>query len=168
ALKFTFEGEIEVTVSRHRERAELSVRDTGTGIPPAELPHIFERFHRVHGGRARTLEGSGIGLALVEESTRLHGGTVGVQSEVGNGTTFTVSVPFGRAHLPADKIRIRRGSASSTLAAAAFLEEAVRWLPERPGETLSASANEDSALVLERDETPERILLADANPAMRE
>src|SRR5262249_52276010 len=100
ALKFTFEGEIAVRLRLAGERAELTVRDTGVGIPEAELPHVFERFHRVRGTRARTHEGTGIGLALVEELVRLHGGRVGVESRIGEGSTFTVTVLCGEVHVP--------------------------------------------------------------------
>jgi signal transduction histidine kinase len=77
AFKFTFEGEIAVALRARGERVELSVRDTGTGIPKEELPHLFERFHRVKGVQGRSHEGSGIGLALVRELVRLHRGTCG-------------------------------------------------------------------------------------------
>src|SRR5262249_3121296 len=118
---------------------------------------------------ARTLEGSGIGLALVHELARLHGATVGVQSEVGKGTTFTVSIPYGRAHLPAAKIRIRRGSASTALAAAAFLEDVARWLPESPDTALgAAAARQESEPIPRDDQQPARIIVADDNRDMRE
>ncbi|MCL1464562.1 ATP-binding protein [Argonema galeatum] len=93
AFKFTFAGEISVTLRACASSVELEVGDTGTGIPPEELPHLFERFHRVRGAASRTHEGTGIGLALVQELVRLHGGTVQVASIVGEGTTFTVSIP---------------------------------------------------------------------------
>jgi signal transduction histidine kinase len=89
AFKFTFAGEIAVSLRWCGGQVELVVRDTGTGIPAHELPHIFERFHRVRNARARTHEGTGIGLALVQELVRLHGGEITVASEVGGGTTFT-------------------------------------------------------------------------------
>jgi PAS domain S-box-containing protein len=95
AFKFTFEGEIEVSLRQSGEMAELAVRDTGTGIPAGEIPHLFERFHRVRGARGRTFEGSGIGLALVQELIRLHGGAARVESEVGCGSRFIVTIPFG-------------------------------------------------------------------------
>src|ERR1700751_6431793 len=99
ALKFTFNGKIEVSLQETPEAVKLSVKDTGTGIPAHELPHIFERFHRVKGARGRTFEGSGIGLALVRELAQLHAGKVGVESKLDRGTTFTVTVPLGWAHL---------------------------------------------------------------------
>ena len=71
ALKFTFEGEIEVRLWETSAHFALAVRDTGTGIPAAELPKLFERFHRVAGAHGRSYEGSGIGLALVHELVKL-------------------------------------------------------------------------------------------------
>src|SRR3712207_4514845 len=82
AFKFTFEGTIEVMVRGEGDAAQLAVRDTGTGIPAEELAHVFERFYRVRNTRGRSYEGSGIGLALVHELVKLHGGTVAVRSEV--------------------------------------------------------------------------------------
>ncbi|MFN8473688.1 MAG: chemotaxis protein CheB [Anaerolineae bacterium] len=99
ALKFTFQGEIEVRLSTLAQHAELTVRDTGVGIPAEEIPHLFKRFHRVPGTPARTQEGSGIGLALVDQLIRLHHGRVRVTSQVGKGTTFTVWLPLLRRPL---------------------------------------------------------------------
>ncbi|MEV7987044.1 SpoIIE family protein phosphatase [Micromonospora sp. NPDC085948] len=104
AVKFTFDGEIRVRVRAVDGVACLEVTDTGIGILPDELPYVFERFHRVPGVRARTHEGTGIGLALVRELVEMHGGTVGLTSQVDEGSTFTVTVPFGSAHLPADRV----------------------------------------------------------------
>ena len=104
AFKFTFEGRIEVRLTATGGAAELRVSDTGVGIPAPELPRVFERFHRIEGQRGRSFEGSGIGLALVRELVRLHGGAIAVESEVGRGTTFTVTLPFGAAHLPAEQV----------------------------------------------------------------
>src|SRR5579862_5551817 len=95
AFKFTFEGKISVRIRESGGRVELSVSDTGVGIPEAELPRLFERFNRIAGQRSRSFEGSGIGLALVQELVKLHGGSISVESQVGDGTTFVVSVPFG-------------------------------------------------------------------------
>ncbi len=76
AFKFTFEGRIEVLLREKDGAAELTVRDTGTGIPKEEIPRLFDRFHRIQGARGRSYEGSGIGLALVQELAKLHGGSV--------------------------------------------------------------------------------------------
>ncbi|MFG1913573.1 SpoIIE family protein phosphatase [Micromonospora sp. NPDC048898] len=104
AVKFTFDGEIRVRIRAMDGTARLEVTDTGVGILPDELPHVFERFHRVPGVRARTHEGTGIGLALVRELVEMHGGETGLVSQVDEGSTFTVTVPFGSAHLPADRV----------------------------------------------------------------
>ena len=94
----------DVLLSREDRRVRLEVRDTGTGIPAEELPRLFERFHQVRGARARVREGTGIGLALARELVRLHGGQLGVTSELGRGTTFTVTIPLGREHLPPERV----------------------------------------------------------------
>ncbi|MEH1168619.1 SpoIIE family protein phosphatase [Micromonospora sp. CPCC 205539] len=104
AVKFTFRGEIRVRIRVVDGVARLTVSDTGVGIAPTELPHVFERFHRVPGVRARTHEGTGIGLALVRELVQMHGGEVGLTSQVDEGSTFTVTVPFGSSHLPVDRV----------------------------------------------------------------
>ncbi|WP_449410007.1 sensor histidine kinase [Methylobacterium komagatae] len=97
AFKFTFEGAITVAVRREGDRAVLTVSDTGTGIPAEELPRLFERFHRVGGARGRTFEGSGIGLALVQELVKLHNGSIRVESEPGSGSSFHVALPLRQA-----------------------------------------------------------------------
>ena len=129
AFKYTLEGRIEVGLRQSGVVVELAVRDTGTGIPPEQLPHLFERFHRVEGAKGRTQEGSGIGLALVRELVRLHGGDVRVESEPGQGSTFTVTVPMGNAHLPKDRIRVSRSLTLTAVGATAYIEEAAALAP---------------------------------------
>jgi PAS domain S-box-containing protein len=133
AFKFTFEGSIVIRLVQARDCVELQVRDTGVGIPEQELPRLFDRFHRIENTRSRTHEGSGIGLALVHELVKLHGGSVRVESVVGQGSTFIVSLPLGSAHLPADRIGGTRTLATTAMGAAPFVEEALRWLPD-PGD----------------------------------
>jgi PAS domain S-box-containing protein len=130
AFKFTFAGEITVALRRQGPLVELRVTDTGTGIPAEDLPHLFERFHRVKGARGRTFEGSGIGLALVQELVRLHSGSVRVESELGRGTTFFVSIPTGTAHLPPERILPAQSAPTFEPRHEAFVEEALRWLPD--------------------------------------
>jgi PAS domain S-box-containing protein len=129
ALKFTFRGGVAVRLSAEGDRAVLRVSDTGVGIPREELPKIFTRFHRVQDAQSRTHEGSGIGLALVQELTRMHGGSAEVASEPGHGSVFTVAIPFGSRHLPADHIAPALPMAAGT-EADAYVQEASRWLPE--------------------------------------
>ncbi len=135
AFKYTFEGEVTVVLRPVAAGAwvELSVRDTGVGIPPTELPRLFERFHRVKGQAGRTQEGTGIGLALVHDLVRLHGGKVAVDSTPGQGSTFTVAIPSGSAHLPADRIGGAADAAATRIRAEAYVEEALRWLDTEAG-----------------------------------
>jgi PAS domain S-box-containing protein len=130
AFKFTFEGGIRVALRPAPGKVELVVADTGGGIPPEELPRVFERFHRIEAARARTHEGSGIGLALVHDLVKLHGGEIELASELGKGTTFTVSIPTGTAHLPADRIGAPSAAASAGAVADAYVSEAMRWGPD--------------------------------------
>ncbi|HYO80111.1 MAG TPA: ATP-binding protein [Bryobacteraceae bacterium] len=166
AFKFTFEGGIRVCLREHETTAELSVSDTGTGIPAPALSRLFERFYRVDEARGRTYEGTGIGLSLVQELVRLHGGTVAVQSEVGVGSRFAVSIPFGTAHLPADQVSVAHYPSSLPASSAtAFLEEMLRWIPETKQDAAGALGTHPA-----EDADPERprILLADDNADMRE
>ncbi len=173
ALKFTFEGGIGVSVRRAGDAAELRVRDTGTGVPAEEMPRLFERFHRVEGARGRTHEGSGIGLALVQELVKLHGGSVTAESVVGAGTTFTVSVPLGSAHLPADRIVGSRTTTPVSSQATPFIEEAFRWLPDGPTEASTdptpypETPSPNSQATTAPDDRP-HVLVADDNADMRQ
>ncbi|MBW4428882.1 MAG: response regulator [Nostoc desertorum CM1-VF14] len=133
AFKFTMAGEITVSLQWANDHIEFAVKDTGIGIPAEEIPHLFERFHRVKGSQGRTFEGSGIGLSLVQELVQMHGGTVQVTSILGAGSCFTVSIPTGSAHLSPDRISAPRTLASTALGATPYLEEALRWLPEESG-----------------------------------
>ncbi|HET7209414.1 MAG TPA: PAS domain S-box protein [Terriglobales bacterium] len=172
ALKFTLQGEIAVELRSSAGHAELFVRDTGCGIPAEELPHIFERFHRVHSANARTNEGSGIGLAFVQELVKLHGGSIKADSVLGSGTTFTVAIPFGKAHLPADHIQAAHTQVSTALGADAYVEEAIRWMP---GERAAAGTItlQEVAAVARRSTgagqgPAQRILVADDNADIRD
>ena len=133
AFKFTFEGEITVDAAASTGQGVLEVRDTGVGIPRDELPRLFERFHRVPNARARTHEGTGIGLALVQELVRLHGGRIDVESDVGQrARAFTVQLPSELGASAARPASARPARASlarrAALGAAAYVEEALRWL----------------------------------------
>ena len=114
------------------EFAELSVRDTGVGIPEPEVPKLFDRFRRIEGQKSRTQEGTGIGLALVQELVKLHAGTVQIESTVGCGTTVRVLIPLGTAHVPIDQVSAQPALPSTSISADAFVQEALRWLPTVP------------------------------------
>ncbi|HEY8410148.1 MAG TPA: ATP-binding protein, partial [Pyrinomonadaceae bacterium] len=169
AFKFTLSGRIEVRLHKSAEQVLLTVRDTGVGIPVEELPKVFERFHRVRVSRGRTQEGSGIGLALVRELVKLHGGTVNVESSFGEGSVFTVSLPRGKDHLPQDRINAARTMTSTALGAAPFVSEALRWLPASAA--VDQSAYSVTPHATQRETTGEkrcRVLLADDNADMRD
>jgi signal transduction histidine kinase/PAS domain-containing protein len=162
AFKFTFEGSIRVVLAWKAGRAELKVEDTGTGILAKDLPRIFERFHRVEAPRGRSQEGAGIGLALVQELVRLHGGQIEVESVVGKGTAFTVTIPGGTAHLPGGKADVIPALASTTINAESFLAEACQWngsVSERSGALIPPAL---------ASQTRARILVADDNADMRD
>jgi two-component system sensor histidine kinase BaeS len=86
-------GEIALAVHRTESGMRISVRDTGTGIEPEHLPHIFDRFYRTDASRNRATGGSGLGLAITRELVAAHGGTIGASSVLGRGTTFVVDLP---------------------------------------------------------------------------
>lgn len=162
AFKFTFEGSIELTLSRVENRVELSCRDTGIGIEPQALARIFERFHRVEGARSRTHEGSGIGLSLARELVRLHGGDIDVESTVGRGTRFLVHLPFGTEHLPAAQLALSRTEPQAMHNSAAFRHEAEMWSSDTDSEPQLPAAQD-----AREDLRGAKILLADDNADMR-
>ncbi|MDN4172637.1 SpoIIE family protein phosphatase [Nocardioides sp. SOB77] len=181
ALKFTFEGQITVRLAAEDGRAVLTVTDTGVGIPTAELPRLFERFHRVSGIRSRTHEGTGIGLALVRELVEAHGGRVGATSRTDgpdHGTTFAISLPLGWAHLPADRVRHTVEEPldpASGRRARAFVEQSIRWMPDDepdgtdadgPGAATRAPAPVVTGVDGE-DDRRGRVLVVDDNDDMR-
>ena len=164
AFKYTHTGGIRVTLRRDGNQVALSISDTGIGISEDEIPRLFERFHRIEGAGGRTHEGSGIGLALVQELTKLHQGSINVISTIGQGTTFTVRLPFGTDHLPPAQIGCGRTQIPSSTRADAFVNEALRWLPD------SAEEVHDLPVLspqIAGEERP-RILVADDNADMRE
>ncbi len=171
AFKFTFEGEIAVELRELAGMAELTVRDTGIGIPGHELPRLFERFHRVSGAHGRSFEGSGIGLALMQELVKLHGGEIEVTSEVGRGTTFTVKIPRGTEHLPADYIETSPDGASTAVRVQSYVEEALRWLPgSATAALLDDGATQDAPFGRTEPNPPperQRVVLADDNSDLR-
>ncbi|WP_185949755.1 SpoIIE family protein phosphatase [Microbispora sp. KK1-11] len=166
ALKFTFDGSVRVALRAEDGHAVVTVADTGIGIPRHELPRLFERFHRIESAKSRSNEGSGIGLALVKELVGLHGGTIIAESAEGAGTTFTIRLPFGSAHLPSDGI-VPAGPGDVVSATAdPFVEEALRWLPT--GEETAAEEAPSPSAGPQGDGPPPRVLIADDNADMRD
>lgn len=162
AFKYTHQGTITVTLTQHPAYITLAVADTGIGIPPEEQARIFERFHRVQNVGGRSQEGTGIGLALVEELVKLHGGAITLQSALNHGSTFTVSIPVGKAHLPPAQI-VDQPVAQRHTSPDLYVEEVMKWLPDH--ERLQEQAAHDAE---EQTQKKYRILLADDNADMRD
>lgn len=94
ALKYTPEGgKVEVNIKGAEDTTEISIKDSGNGIPPEDLPYIFERFYRADKSRNRLTGGAGIGLTITKSIIEAHKGRIEVQSELEKGTEFTVSLP---------------------------------------------------------------------------
>jgi len=167
AFKFTFQGEIAVRLREVDGQIALSVEDSGVGIPKTELPRLFERFHRIAGQKSRSYEGSGIGLALVQELVKLHGGDIHAESEVGLGTTLTIRVPFGTGHLPKDRVEAAGNLTSTSVRADTYLEEVLQWISDEPSkfDATPEQAHSFGEMPALREGT--RILLADDNADMR-
>jgi signal transduction histidine kinase len=170
AFKFTLDGTVNVRLRRDATVVVLEIADTGVGVPDHEVPRLFERFHRVEGSPGRTQEGSGIGLALVQELVKLHAGHISAASKLGAGTTFEVRLPLGIAHLPTHRINEPRALSSTAIGATVFVQEALGWIPAGASEsarTLHALA--DVPALSERTATTSgaRIILADDNADMR-
>lgn len=166
AFKFTAAGRIEVRLCQIADQVELQVSDTGCGISEQNQARLFERFYRVPVEFARTHEGTGIGLALVQELVRLHGGSVSVESSIGVGSTFKVALPLGYAHLPSELVRLTADPYAQPLDAVSYIEEAFSWLP--------ATRSQPAALPIEThsESVPTtapaaHILIADDNADMR-
>ncbi|ACZ90224.1 SpoIIE family protein phosphatase [Streptosporangium roseum] len=161
ALKHTFAGGVTVGVRPGEGHAVVTVSDTGVGIPGHEIPNLFERFHRVSGSPSRSHEGTGIGLALARELIALHGGRIEADSRLGEGTTFTITLPYGSAHLPQDQV------ADAAMPYGTGPGEGL-WLPipdERAGRgATNGAAPEHSA----GRSAVERILVVDDNADLRE
>ncbi|MCP3141824.1 ATP-binding protein [Pyxidicoccus xibeiensis] len=177
AFKFTHTGEIRVELRREAGFARLAVQDTGIGIPASELGRVFQRFHRVMGAKGRTHEGSGIGLALVKEFAKLHGGSVDVRSTEGQGTTFFVRIPLGGVPRLAQAAAGAPKPPSTATRPETYVEETLHWLngqaPAPPPEDGGSQALAGGPLAAEHGEGPEvgarlRVLLADDNADMRE
>jgi DNA-binding NtrC family response regulator/signal transduction histidine kinase len=171
AFKFTFEGSITVTFTSIEDAVQLQVRDTGVGIPEEHRERVFERFHRVEGTQARTYEGTGIGLAFVQELVKLHGGDVRVQSALGQGSTFTVTIPLGTTHLPPERILAKQPVVLTGVSAEMYAQEAQRWLPDEC-HPIDATALPKSTLLAplpqpESVSDRELIVVADDNADMR-
>jgi signal transduction histidine kinase len=172
ALKFTPQGSIDVRLREEQGHFVLTVEDTGIGIAYQDQAKIFSRFYRGSDPRARTHEGSGIGLALVRELVHLHGGTIAAQTRAGNGTRMIVRVPAGREHLSSHAITDKAPTADIGGAAALFVEEASGWLggdpePRRVADRVGSAAQHSHQAVVSGAEHADRVLVVEDNRDMR-
>lgn len=161
AFKYAKDGIIEVKITQEGRQFQLSVSDTGSGIPADQLEKIFDRFHRVENTQGRSQEGTGIGLAMVKELVKLHHGNISVSSEPGKGSIFIVTIPTGKEHLPADKIADTLSPVTLSSQTAGYSQEAMKWVPDEKTEKPTSKPN-DSKI------SKYTVLLADDNTDMRE
>jgi signal transduction histidine kinase/FixJ family two-component response regulator len=171
AFKYTLHGSISVTLSQEGHSVILKVIDTGVGIPEKELPHMFERFHRVENSAGRTHEGTGIGLSLVHELVHLHGGQITVESIEGIGSTFNVQIPVGRHHLPQENVIDTTKNTDSTALKGAFLQEAFSLLQDESKQIVSNEILTETGDVSGHQDMSEdkktNVLIVDDNGDMR-
>ena len=175
AFKFTFEGQINVSLNQVGETAELRIEDTGVGIPEEEISNLFVRFHRIPNARSRTHEGSGIGLSLVHELIKLHRGSIHVESVFGQGSTFIVTIPLGQEHPSADLPVGSRPYSLTTARVTPYLQEALRWLPTEEQidsapllvSDLEMTSTRSPAMSLGPSPARSSVLVADDNADMR-
>ncbi|HEX8080256.1 MAG TPA: ATP-binding protein [Jatrophihabitans sp.] len=162
AVKFTRRGTIHLRLEEGGDEVRLTVTDTGLGISAEELPRVFERFHQVPVRGARSREGAGIGLSLVSDLARAHGGEVSVRSELGSGSEFTVRLP--RVAVGPHREPVAGGIST---VAPAFIAEAHTWsaTQSEPAPTEPARQSEPAdPTVLPAG----RILLVEDNVDMRD
>lgn len=138
AFKFTLTGSIYINLNTLGPHAVLTVTDTGCGINPEDLPHIFDSFYHCTNTISRSHEGAGMGLALVREMVRIHGGELQITSTPQIGSSFQISLPLGYKHLPKEQIRQQRLTSDVMSHAKPFVAEVLRWLPD-PDEPILVS-----------------------------
>lgn len=158
AFKYTLQGSITVTIEENDDHAILKVTDTGVGIPANELANMFTRFHRIRNSNSRSFEGSGIGLSMIKELILQHGGDIKVESTEGIGSTFTVSIPFGKTHLPEEAITERQ-IVTNDIISGHFLREADAMI--------NGYKTEDNTIFSTDNKCREIVLIVDDNMDMR-
>ncbi|XGV99131.1 MAG: response regulator [Leptolyngbya sp. BL-A-14] len=161
AMKFTPEdGTITVTLQPAGDHCLLKVTDTGIGIRPDQIPHLFERFRQAEGSANRSYEGSGLGLALVKELVDLHGGQISVESAYGSGTTFTIWLQTGMAHLPPQQLIEVQAESQPNRASVELADVEMEQYDHPSGE-------EEQLDTADPKVDGSRILIVDDNPDLR-
>lgn len=167
AMKFTAaDKSIRVVLRADEYHCFLEVIDTGIGIRPSQIPHLFERFRQAEGSANRSYEGTGLGLALVKELVELHGGEISVDSVYGEGTTFSVRLRIGKNHLPIGQIIETQAEIQSSRASVELADLEIDLLETSES---SSSDLEDAAQNSAPDEDSKisQILVVDDNPDLR-
>ncbi|HSF10106.1 MAG TPA: ATP-binding protein, partial [Nitrospirales bacterium] len=168
ALKFTLKGRVSVDVYPHAESVKVRIEDSGVGMSRETLSHVFDRFFRAKEALGRTFEGTGIGLALVKELVEMHGGKIHVESEPGNGSVFTVTVPFGFHHLPPEQVCHTSAQPKDERLAKSFILESQQWAGDTDHEPASQEILQDKEISLQKiDHSRPTILLVEDNRDMR-
>ena len=161
AFKFTPEGGlIDVNVLKDKEYVNVSVRDTGIGIPKEKVQNIFNRFYQVDRSHKREQEGSGIGLALAKELIELHKGKITVESEEGRGTNFTISIPLGKDHLKPEEICVKTAEKDKEY-------EKEQIIIEADGDVKKTNRNKIVNELFKRESLP-LLLIVEDNPDVRD
>lgn len=175
AMKFTPEGgSISISLKPAGDHCLLKVIDTGIGIRPDQIPHLFERFRQAEGSANRTYEGSGLGLALVKELVELHGGQISVDSVYGKGSTFTIWVQTGVAHLPPQQVIDVQAELQPNRAAVELADVEADLQNQDQNQDLLVPQSEWTPEIIEQDaidgvvsSTPAQVLIVDDNPDVR-
>lgn len=169
AMKFTpAGGSITVSMQPAGNHCVLKVIDTGIGIRPDQIPHLFERFRQAEGSANRSYEGSGLGLALVKELVELHGGQVAVDSTYGQGSTFTIWLQAGFAHLPPQQVIDVQAEIQPSRAAIELADVDMESQTAEAQDTAhTPEAQPVHALLPHTDTSMPRILIVDDNPDLR-
>ncbi|MFB2837890.1 response regulator [Floridanema evergladense] len=167
AMKFTDGGgAIAIKVEPAGDHVRIQVKDTGIGIRTEQIPHLFERFRQAEGSVNRSYEGSGLGLALVKELVELHGGQISVESIYGAGSTFTVWLQTGTAHLPLDQVLEVPTQIQASRAAVELADLEILEAPEGLVNSSEQLTEESSPASPENFSAP-TILVVDDNPDLR-
>ncbi len=158
AFKYTTQGFIKVALTEAGDKVLLSVTDSGVGIPHDQLTKVFERFHRVYNSHGRSQEGTGIGLSLVQELVKLQDGKIEVESSVGKGSVFTVTLPQRAKNI--EEMITPVNPSRAVKRTNAFSEEAGKW----------TTTIQNSNAITEEQQAPKKhkVLVADDNSDMRE
>lgn len=157
AVKFTEKGKVKVSLSGKKDAVEIAVSDTGVGIPPEHLPHIFNEFRQADGGTARRFGGTGLGLSIAMKYTQLLGGTIAASSTLGKGSLFTVLLPL-KYEGPA----VQGGAGDVTEQKAFFVKEQDAAMPGVQKTVLLIEDSEPQIIQIKDliSETGNRILIA--------